>query len=105
MKEKELQRNVLVPLFEACGYQDVEIHQGTTEAGKDLVMWKAGDLGERINYAVVVKAKPISGKAAGKSSAAEVRFQIIGTIREMQPDSISIRNFHGTAETAIRFGV
>ena len=39
-------------------------------------MWRLGDLGERLNYAVVVKAKPISGKAAGKSSAAEVRFQI-----------------------------
>src|ERR1041384_7780216 len=76
MKEKELQRDVLVPLFEAWGFHDVEVHQGTTEAGKDLVMWKPGDLGERLNYAVVVKAKPISGKAAGKSSAAEVRFQI-----------------------------
>jgi hypothetical protein len=76
MKEKELQRDVLVPLFEAWGFRDVEVHQGTTEAGKDLVMWRLGDLGERLNYAVVVKAKPISGKAAGKSSAAEVRFQI-----------------------------
>jgi len=76
MKEKELQRDVLVPLFEAWGFRDVEVHQGTTEAGKDLVMWRPGDLRERLNYAVVVKAKPISGKAAGKSSAAEVRFQI-----------------------------
>ena len=76
MKEKELQRDVLVPLFEAWGFHDVEVHQGTTEVGKDLVMWRSGDLGERLNYAVVVKAKPISGKAAGKSSAAEVRFQI-----------------------------
>ena len=76
MKEKELQRHVLVPLLEACGFNDVEVHQGTTEVGKDLVMWRSGDLGERLNYAVVVKAKPISGKAAGKSSAVEVRFQI-----------------------------
>jgi hypothetical protein len=38
MKEKELQRDVLVPLFEAWGFHDVEVHQGTTEAGKDLVM-------------------------------------------------------------------
>jgi hypothetical protein len=28
-------------------YSNVEVHQGTTEAGKDLVMWKPGDLGER----------------------------------------------------------
>ena len=76
MNEHDLQRHVLVPLFTAMGYQDVEVHQGTTEVGKDLVMWKPGDIGERLNYAVVVKAKPITGKAAGKSSAAEVRFQI-----------------------------
>ena len=36
MKEKELQRDVLVPLFEAWGFHDVEVHQGNTEAGKDL---------------------------------------------------------------------
>jgi len=76
MKEKELQRDVLVPLFEAWGFHDVEVYQGNTEAGKDLVMWRPGDLNERLNYAVVVKAKPITGKATGKSSAAEVRFQI-----------------------------
>lgn len=80
MEEKELQQDVLVPLFEAWGFNDVEVHQGTTEVGKDLVMWKSGDLGERLNYAVVVtvvvKAKQVSGKAAGKFSAAEVRLQI-----------------------------
>jgi hypothetical protein len=38
MKEKELQRDVLVPLLEAWGFNDVEVHQGTTEVGKGLVM-------------------------------------------------------------------
>jgi hypothetical protein len=76
MKENALQHDVLVPLFEAWGYREVEVHQGPTEVGKDLVMWKPGDLGERLNYAVVVKAKPLTGRATGKSSAAEVRFQI-----------------------------
>jgi hypothetical protein len=72
MKEKELLRYVLVPLFEACGFHDVEVHQRTTEVGKDLVMWRLG-MGELCRSR---QAKPISGKAAGKSSAAEVRFQI-----------------------------
>jgi len=62
MTEDELQK-VLVPLFEAMGFQNVEIHQGNTELGKDLVIWKLGDLGERVNYAVLVKAKTVTGKA------------------------------------------
>lgn len=76
MKEDKLQKEVLIPLFGSMGYQDVHLYQGSSELGKDIVMWKPGDLGERVNYAVVVKAKKVSGKAAGPSSAAEVRFQI-----------------------------
>src|SRR5688572_18035608 len=76
MRENQLQQDVLKPLFAAMGFHDVEVHQGNTEVGKDLVMWKYGELGERENYAVVVKAKRITGKASGRSSAAEVRFQI-----------------------------
>lgn len=76
MKEAQLQTQVLIPLFQAMGFRDVHLHQGSNEIGKDIVMWKPGDLGERVNYAVVAKAKKVSGKAAGQSSAAEVRFQI-----------------------------
>src|SRR5258706_15994129 len=76
MKEDQLQQEVLIPLFRSMGFRDVHLHQGSSEIGKDIVMWKEGDLGERVNYAVVVKAKKITGKARGKSSAAEVRFQL-----------------------------
>src|SRR6185295_17983487 len=87
MREDQLQKQVLVPLFVAMGFQDVTIYQGASELGKDIVMWKLGDLGERINYAVVAKAKKISGKAAGKSSAAEVRFQIEQAFGNPWPDT------------------
>ncbi|MEK6281578.1 MAG: hypothetical protein AABN95_14585 [Acidobacteriota bacterium] len=76
MKEDQLQKEVLIPLFASMGFNDVHLYQGSTELGKDVVMWKSGDLGERVNYAVVAKAKKITGKATGSSSAAEVRFQI-----------------------------
>lgn len=76
IKEAQLQTQVLIPLFRAMGFRDVHLHQGSNEIGKDIVMWRPGDLGERVNYAVVAKAKNVSGKAAGPSSAAEVRFQI-----------------------------
>lgn len=76
MNELQLQKEILRPLFERMGYQDVHIHQGPTEAGKDLVMWKLGDFGQRVNYAVVAKAKPISGSASGSSGAGTVATQI-----------------------------
>jgi hypothetical protein len=76
MKEAQLQTQVLIPLFQSMGFQHVHLRQGSTELGKDIVMWKPGELGERVNYAVVAKAKPVSGKASGPSSAANVRFQI-----------------------------
>lgn len=87
MKEDQLQKEVLVPLFVAMGFQDVTIYQGASELGKDIVMWKPGDLGERVNYAVVAKARKVSGKAAGTSSAAEVRFQIEQAFGNPWPDT------------------
>jgi len=87
MKEDQLQKEVLVPLFVAMGFQDVTIYQGSSELGKDIVMWKPGDLGERVNYAVVAKAKKVSGKATGASSAAEVRFQIEQAFGNPWPDT------------------
>lgn len=77
MDEEQLRTQVLIPLFEAMGFRDVYHHHGgSLEQGKDIVMWKPGDIRERVNYGVVVKANKVSGKARGKSSAAEVRFQI-----------------------------
>ncbi|WP_420641252.1 hypothetical protein [Candidatus Leptofilum sp.] len=77
MNEDQLRTSVLIPLFEAMGFSDVNhYHGGTLEQGKDILMWKPGDIGERVNYAVVVKRTKISGQAKGNSSAAEVRFQI-----------------------------
>jgi hypothetical protein len=77
MNEATLRRRILIPLFRKMQFQDVfEYHGGAGEQGKDIVMWKSDELLSRVNHAVVVKATRISGKAAGKSSAAEVRFQI-----------------------------
>src|SRR6266540_2789317 len=78
LSELELQREVLVPLFKAMGFRGVIVWGGgSLELGKDIVMWKPGELEQRLNYGVVVKATKISGKAAPvKSSANEVYFQI-----------------------------
>ena len=79
LKELDLQKKVLVPLFKAMGFKGVMVWGGgSLELGKDLVMWRQGDFGRRVNYGVVVKAEKITGKAApSKSSANEVYFQIL----------------------------
>lgn len=90
MKEGELQKQVLIPLFRAMRFRDVQLyHGGSLEQGKDIVMWKPDELRERLNYGVVVKAGKISGQASGKSSAAEVRFQIEQCFNTSFADTIS----------------
>lgn len=70
-------RLLLLQLFAAMGFQDVfHYHGGSLEQGKDITMWKAGDLGERVNYAVVVKRGNVTGKAAGKGGAGEIETQV-----------------------------
>ena len=79
-----------MPLFRAMGFRDVyHCHGGSLEQGKDIVMWKPGDIRERVNYGVVVKADKVSGKASGRSSAAEVRFQIEQCFGKPYPDSVT----------------
>lgn len=77
MSEAQFQEEVLIPLFKAMGFRGITSYGGgPLELGKDVVMWREEALRKRVNYGVVVKARRISGKAAGKSSAAEVNFQI-----------------------------
>lgn len=74
--EKAL-RELLIRLFQAMGFKDVfHHHGGSLEQGKDITMWKLGELGERVNYAVVVKCGDVTGKAAGKGGAGEVQTQV-----------------------------
>lgn len=77
MKEAELRKEVLIPLFTAMGFRDVRHHHGGLgEQGKDIVMWLEGPFGDREYYAVVVKATAISGQAQGSGSAGEVFVQV-----------------------------
>jgi hypothetical protein len=65
LDEHTLSTRLLVPLFEAMGFQNVTFHHGgILEQGKDLVMWRAEIPRDRVNYAVVVKADRIAGTVA-----------------------------------------
>lgn len=96
MKETELQEKVLIPLFQRMGFRDVLLYQGADELGKDIVMWQPDMFGERINFAVVAKAKKVDGKATGNSSAANVRFQIEQAFSNpyFDPNTTEERNIH-----------
>jgi hypothetical protein len=76
LKEDQLRTQVLIPLFRAMGYQGLDHYHGTTERGKDIVMWLPTRTEGRENYAVVVKAGKINARASGKGSAGEVATQI-----------------------------
>lgn len=95
MSEAELRESVLIPLFESMGYSDVRENHGSSELGKDIVMWKSGDLGNRTNYAVVVLKERITGKVrGGKSSADKVSFQIRQALGSSYRDPITHKLEH-----------
>jgi hypothetical protein len=80
MKEEEFQNTVLIPLFRKMGFQDVKrFDGGNLERGKDIVMWKPSDLGQRLNYGVVVKAIKITGNA----KTAEGAMNVLNQVRQM----------------------
>src|SRR5579863_6314596 len=78
MSEDDLRKKVLIPLLKAMDFQDVyEYHGGSGEQGKDIVCWRANELGNRVNWAFVVKAATVSGKASiNKGTAGEIQTQI-----------------------------
>jgi hypothetical protein len=48
MSEEQFRTAVLIPLFEAMGFHNVyHYHGGIGEKGKDIVMWKTGNMGQR----------------------------------------------------------
>lgn len=80
LSEQDLCLQVLIPLFQEMGYRDVRYyHGGVLEQGKDIVMWKADELRDRVNYAVVVKAEKISGAANIVSVVAFQAQQALGS--------------------------
>lgn len=77
MKEAEFQNTVLIPLFRAMKFRDVSpFGGGNLERGKDIIMWKESDLGQRLNYGVVVKSKKITGNAETNNGAMNVLNQV-----------------------------
>lgn len=68
LKELTFKDKVLIPYFRELGYDFVRDFHGPNELGKDIVMSKNNVFGKKINYAVVIKAKKINGRASGDIS-------------------------------------
>jgi hypothetical protein len=93
LSEDGLRHEVLIPLFQAMGFLDVQLHHGgALEQGKDIVMWKRDDIRGRINYAVVAKSRQVSGKASGPSSAGEVVMQLQQCFGRPFQDAVTLEN-------------
>lgn len=67
MVERDLRKQVLIPLLRAMNFEGVHEYHGSTEFGKDIVCWKYDELHNRENLALVVKATTVSGES--KASA------------------------------------
>ncbi len=73
MLEKDLRKQILVPLLQAMKFQGVHEYHGATEFGKDVVCWSFDELNNRKNLALVVKAVPVSGQS---KDAADIENQV-----------------------------
>lgn len=91
MKETQLQTEVLIPLFEAMGFRDVHLHQGSNEIGKDIVMWRSDAFGQRENYAVVAKAKKVTGNVRAASGVTVVKFQVEQAFGSTWNDPVTLK--------------
>jgi hypothetical protein len=91
MSEEQFRTAVLIPLFEAMGFHNVyHYHGGIGEKGKDIVMWKTGNMGQREDYAVVAKVGKITATpGTRKGSAGEIADQIRQCFNHPYTDKIS----------------
>lgn len=84
LNESDLRTRVLLPLFMAMGFRDVTDNHGAHEGGKDILMWKPDIVKGRENYAVVVKAVPITSR-----NRLDVQDQVLRSFGEGFNDPIS----------------
>jgi hypothetical protein len=71
-KETALIENVIRPLFEKMGFQNITLTHGLQEHGLDLVCFEQDKFGEREYIGIQVKAAKIHGSAGKKENASEI---------------------------------
>ncbi|MCX7112810.1 MAG: NACHT domain-containing protein [Proteobacteria bacterium] len=86
LKENELCELVLMPLFEALGYNNIRYVHGVLEQGKDIVFTQEDPLDKEIYCCAVVKAVKLSGSVSRPNGIHEVYFQITQAVSEPYTD-------------------
>ena len=71
-KETPLIENVIRPLLEKMGFQNITLTHGAQEHGLDLVCFEQDKFGEREYIGIQVKAAKIHGSASKKGNATEI---------------------------------
>lgn len=90
LDEKQLRKEVLIPLFEKMGFRDVIEYHGTIEKGKDIIFNEKDVFGEKVFTGVVVKKGDITGSASS-GGAMVVLNQIEQTFDEAYTDKYSLK--------------
>lgn len=72
LSEQELRRQVLIPLFSAAGFHDVNEHHGAHEKGKDLLFREISRFNEAFLHGAVVSREDIVGTVGNSKSASRV---------------------------------
>ena len=82
LREADLTEKILLPLFEAMGFEGVENRHGPFEKGKDIVAWSRDKFGETEVTVAAVKRERLSGRASAPSHLTTVCTQLMQCLNE-----------------------
>lgn len=92
LDEATFRTRILIPLFRAMGYRDVDHTHGPNELGHDIVMWDEARDGTRDYVAVVVKKGNINARASGDANT--VRTQVLQAFGTKISDKTDDEDYH-----------
>ncbi|HLU09866.1 MAG TPA: hypothetical protein VK003_09385, partial [Oceanobacillus sp.] len=83
LSEQQFREEVLIPLLKRMGFENVRLHHGPEEYGKDITYRQPSPLGATY-YAVVAKVGDIMGRSSGKPT------NLLMTIKEQVQQAFSM---------------
>ncbi len=92
LSEKQLRKEVLIPLLSSMGFKGVREYHGARERGKDIICYSLNNLGNREYMAVVVKVTKIHGSVGKEGSVANMVYtQVQQALNEPYVDVYDIK--------------
>lgn len=75
LTEQRFTKEVVIPLFEKMGFQDVTYYHGAMEYGKDVIFYETTSFGDKVYTGVQVKNTRIHTSAKGSGYIQKILFQ------------------------------